>query len=493
MPGLSYSLNVGLSGLQSAQSALGVVGHNIANVNTPGFSRQRPVLATNPNQLFGGLYYGAGTGVTSVESVRDRFLDLQILQTTSVKSGVDIRYQNLEGISPVFDPTGDANLGALVQKFFQGFQEVAARPEDRALRTNVVGRAQAMINGLKERYNLLVQQRNQADQAVASLVTQVNGLVADITQLNKQIATEVPAGSNNDARDQRKALTDKLAGLIGITAHEASDGTYTIMLDSGVGTLVVGATSFALSVTPDPTNNNYNDVLVSLGGAATLNVTSQIMGGEMGARLDLRDNLLAGFNRQLDQLAAGIQSSVNLLHRTGFALNGATTGLDFFQGGVANGVNGLPPTVTAASFYLGAVNALAVNSAVAADSSLIAAAGVAGTPGDNANARALANLQSSTATVDTNGDGVGDSGPFTTVIGMLVNTIGTETSRLQSSTATQENLLAALLNQRQRISGVDLDEEAASLISYQRAYQASARFLSVIDQLTDQLVNQFGR
>ena len=196
---------------------------------------------------------------------------------------------------------------------------------------------------------------------------------------------------------------------------------------------------------------------------------------------------------QLDQLAAGIQSNVNLLHRTGFALNGATTGLDFFQGGVANGANGLPPAVTAAGFYYGAVNALTVNAAIAGDPSLIAAAGAAGAPGDNANARAMANLQTNTVTVDTNGDGVADSGTFSTVIGMLVNSIGTDTARLQSSSTTQENLLAALENQRQRISGVDLDEEASRLISYQRAYQASARFLSVIDQLTDQLVNQFGR
>ena len=493
MPGLSYSLNVGLSGLQSAQSALGVVGHNISNVNTPGFTRQRPVLTTNPSQIFGGVYFGSGAGVTSVESIRDRFLDLQILQTSSVKNGADLRYQTLEGISPVFDPTAEENLGALVQKFFQGFQEVAARPEDKALRTNVVGRAQAMINGIKERYNLLTQQRDQANQAVASLVTQVNGLLSDIAQINKEIATEVPAGSNNDARDQRKAMTDKLSGLIGITAYEASDGTYTIMLDSGSGSLVVGTTSYALSVSPDPTNYNYNDVLVSLGGAATLNVTSQISGGQLGARLDLRDNLLAGYNRQLDQLAAGIQSSVNLLHRTGFALDGATTGLDFFQSGVANGVNGLPPAVTAANFYYGAVNALTVNAAIAGNSSLIAAAGVAGAPGDNVIARGMANLQSNTNTVDTNGDGVADSGTFSTVIGMLVNSIGTDTARLQSSSTTQENLLAALENQRQRISGVDLDEEASRLISYQRAYQASARFLSVIDQLTDQLVNQFGR
>jgi flagellar hook-associated protein 1 FlgK len=502
MPGLSYSLNVGLSGLRSAQSALGVVGHNIANVNTPGYTRQRAVLAANSNQLFGGLYYGAGTGVSSVDSVRNKFLDIQILQNTSVKSGLDVRYQALEGISPAFDPSADASLSAVVQKFFQGFQDLAARPEDGSLRTNVLGTAQAMVIGLKERYNVLTQQRNQANQSVASLVSQVNGLLGQITSLNDQISSESPSGSNNDARDQRKAITDKLASLIGVTAYEAIDGTYTVMLDSGSAPLVVGHASYSLSVTPNPANNNYNDVLVSLGGAATYDATSRISGGELGAQLDLRDNLLSGYSRQLDQIAAGIQAQVNQLHRTGVALNGVTSNLDFFQGGVANyaasnlplgEIAGLPATVSSLNNYQGMVNSLSINNALVANPSLVAAAGVPGAAGDNANARAIANLQSALNTVDTNGDGLGDSGPFSTSIGSLASSIGTQTSTFQTSSTTQENLLAGLQNQRDSISGVDLDEEASNLMSYQRAYQASARFLSVIDQLTDQLVNQFGR
>jgi flagellar hook-associated protein 1 FlgK len=492
MPGLSFGLNVGLTGLQSAQSALNVIGHNIANVNTPGYSRQRAGLTTNPNQLFGGVYFGAGTNLSNVESIRDRYLDLQILQTISQNTGTNDRFQTIQGISTTFESTGDASLSAMIQKFFQGFQDLAARPEDAALRTNVVGRAQIMVNGLKERYQALADQRRQADSALVSTVAEVNGLVSQIAALNSRIVTESPVSADNDARDQRKALTDKLAGLIGITAFEASDGSLTVLLDSGVAPLVTGGTSYQLSTTPDPLNNNYATLQVDLGGTF-LNVTQQVSGGMIGSKLDLRDNILAGFMRQMDQLAAGIQGAVNLQHRAGYALDGITWGLDFFQGGVANGANGLPPSVSSATFYAGMINSLTVNAAVAGNPSLIAAAGVAGAAGDNANARALANLQSATSTVDTNGDGVADSGPFSTVVGSLINSIGTEASTLESSASTQDNLLTALQTHRDRISAVDLDEEASQLMAFQRAYQASARFLSVIDQLTDQLVNQFGR
>jgi flagellar hook-associated protein 1 FlgK len=234
-------------------------------------------------------------------------------------------------------------------------------------------------------------------------------------------------------------------------------------------------------------------------GASLVDVTGSIKNGQLGGKLDLRDNLLAGYQRQLDQIAAGVAGRVNLLHRTGIAADGVTTGNDFFQSGVANGANGLPPAITAASFYKGMVNALSVNAAVSGNPSLIAAAGplvppaVTAAPGDNANANAIAKLQLATATVDTNGDGVGDSGPYSTSVGSLVSDVGTAVQKWDAQNTTQQNLVTALQAQRDSVSGVSLDEEATSMMTLQRGYQASARFISVINQLTDELVNSFGK
>jgi len=208
--------------------------------------------------------------------------------------------------------------------------------------------------------------------------------------------------------------------------------------------------------------------------------------GALGANLDLRDNVLAGYQQKLDQLASGIGGQVNLLHRAGFALNG-TTGLNFFSGLAAVGGTGLPTTV------VGAANSMRVDATIAADPRLIAAADAAGAVGNNKNAVALANLQLATNTVDTNNDGIGDSGPFGTMISTLTSSIGTTVQGLKSRSTGDENLLVALQNQHDRISGVDLDEEATQMMAFQRGYQASSRFISVINQLTDQLVNQFGR
>lgn len=500
MPGLTSSLNIGLSGLQAAQGALNVVGHNIANVNTPNYSRQRVTLSANQPQTFGTLDFGTGVSLTNILGSRDKFLELQITQSTSRQSGANTRYQGVEGISSVFQDDGTSGLSTLVQKYFESFQQLSARPEDGSVRTAVVGQAQSLVNGLQSRYQLLEDQRTQADKAVASLVNEINTLTTQIAALNDRISSEPSEGADSDGRDQRQELANKLASLVGIQVFEDNRNRLQITLDSGAAVLVSGSTAYAMSATPDATLNNHYRVEVDMGGGTPVNVTTAIREGSLGANLDLRDNILSGYQRKLDELAAGIVSRTNLLHRTGYALDGTTTGNDFFlSAAAANGANGLPTTVSAATFYQGMVNTMSVNAAVSGNPSLIAAA-QANAPatippasaGNNQNARAIAALQTATLTVDTNGDGVGDSGPYSTTVSSLVNTVGTNVQGYKTASTGQENLLSALKTQRDRVSAVDMDEEATALLAYQRSYQASARFISVIDQLTAQLVTQFG-
>ncbi|MBP1773766.1 MAG: Flagellar hook-associated protein [Holophagaceae bacterium] len=488
MPGLNASLFLGLSGLQAQQSALNVVGHNIANVNTPGYSRQRADLTANQALIQGQVYFGTGVTLNAVQGLRDRFLDLQIYRETSRQEGASERYTGIEAVSTSLGDTTSSGIAAQIQAFFQGFQELSARPEDSALRTNLIGKANTMISGMQARYRMLNDQRDNANQAVTSLVTEVNTLTKQIADLNREITGELVPGSNNDARDQRKSLTDKLSTLVGISVFEGSHGEYQITLDSGLAVLVSGQTSFDLKATPDATlDNNYYRV-DSLMGTTTVNVTADIRDGQLGGKLDLRDRILVDFQQQLDTLAAGLASQVNLQHRAGFDLNGVA-GQDFFLSGVANGANGIPALMTAANAYKGMVNALTVNAAVAGNPKLIAAGGIAAA-GDNANAKRLANLQLDGGV---NAAGVVLGASYSSVVGTLINDVGTTAQTWEAQTTAQENLVSALQAQRDRLSGVDLDEEAANMMILQRGYQASARFLSVINQLTDQLVNEFGK
>jgi flagellar hook-associated protein 1 FlgK len=495
MPGLNASLYLGLSGLQAQQSALNVVGQNIANVNTPGYTRQRADLSTSLSMPESQVYFGSGVSLTSVQGIRDRFLDLQIYRETAKQSGASERFNALNGISSSLADTGSSGIAAQVQAFFQGIQDLSAQPENMALRTNMVNKAQSMISAMKSRYQLLEDQRTSADLAVGNLATQVNTLTTQIAQLNKQIMVEATPGANNAAWDQRKALTDKLSALVGISIFEGSKGEYQITLDSGTGVLVSGISSYDLSVAPGGALDGKSSLILG----KSQDVTAQIKDGQLGAKLDLRDSILPGFQRQLDQLAAGIAGKVNAQHFKGFGLTGAT-GLNFFQGlQVVDSVTGLPAAAAYSSgdptkFYKGMVRELTVNSQILKNPSLIAAASAPGTPGDNANALVMAAFETDTGTVDTQGLGAGTAGTtFSNVMASFVSDVGNKIQVFDTQTTAQQNLVLALQNQRDSLSGVNLDEEASSMMTLQRGYQASARFISVINQLTDQLVNNFGR
>ena len=228
-----------------------------------------------------------------------------------------------------------------------------------------------------------------------------------------------------------------------------------------------------------------------------VDVNSAIKEGALGAKLDLRDNILVGFQAQLDQLAAGVAKAVNSVHQT--VVGGLTTNYFFQSSTEANGSNGLPVSITASpalqsgpgwsTLFKGMVNLLSVNSDILANPSLITA-GTGLAVGDNTKALAIAQLGSAAGTVEMGGTGIAS---FTGAVAALVTDLGTQTQTYKAQSTAQQNLVSALQSQRDSISGVNLDEEASNMMTLQRGYQASARFISVINQLTDQLVNQFGK
>jgi flagellar hook-associated protein 1 FlgK len=494
MTGLSSGLNIGLSGLQASQAALDVIGHNISNVNTPGYSRQDVALSSSASQSFGNLQYGTGVTVSSITATRNKFLDMQITSGLSGQAGAQTRYDGIQAVASAFTDDGTTGLATQIHAFFAGMQQLAAAPQDSSMRANLVGTAQSMVQAFKSRYQMVSDQITSSDQQVGSLVTQVNTLTTQIAALNVRISGESKPGADSDARDQRAALADQLGKLVGVSMYEDDKSRLQVTLDNGAGVLVSGGNTNQLGTQPSGVAGAPADVVVTNSTSTTI-VTRQIKNGAMGGMLDLRDTILPGFQAKLDQLAAGLSGQVNALTRAGFDANGANTTIDLFQGGPANVVvagQPLPPGINNTNKYKGMVSALAVNATIVADPKLIPA-GLTSAAGDNGTILAIGKLESSTATVDTNNDGTGDSGPFATTVAIINNAVGTAAQGFQSTVTNLENLNTALSAQRSNASAVSLDEEAAKLLAFQRGYQASARFINVISQLTDELVNQLGR
>ncbi len=483
MSNLGSSLGIGLTGLQVSQAAISVIGHNIANVNTPGYSQENAVIATNPPVTFGNIQFGTGATVTGVQALRDQFLNLQLTQALSSQSGAQTRYEGVESVASAFTDDGTTGLSSQIQGFFSSLSTLAGTPESASARQAVLGQAQTMINEFQSAYQVLAQQAASANQQVGSQVQEVNTLTSQIATLNAQISSQVDPSAANDAIDQRQELTDQLGQLVGIQVSTNNNNQYQITLDSGAATLVSGGTAYQMSATPDAGNNNNYQVTVATGNL-NIDVTDQIQGGSLGADMDLRDHILPGYMNQLNYIAGSLASQVNAQNEAGYvppnsSAATAANGPALFSGNF---------TATGAPIYANFINTLAINPAVTANPDLIATAGTAGDgAGDNANALLLANLQN-TGTVDVNGDGSLYTGPYTTVVASLTNQVGTDAQNYNAIATNQQNLATALQTQKASVSGVDLDQQAANLLSYQQAYQAAAQFISTISQLTNQLM-----
>jgi flagellar hook-associated protein 1 len=492
MASLTTSLGIGLTGLQVAQESMAVIGHNIANINTPGYSQQSAVISTNPGQEFGNLMFGTGANVSSVQALRNQFLNLQVTQSICNQSGAETRSNGLQAISSAFTDDGTTGLNTQIQNFFASIQTLSANPTDASLRQNVVGMAQTMVTEFQSTNSTLSSEASSLNQQVGSIVPQINTLTSQIATLNTQISQQIDPTTDNDAIDQRQQLTDKLANLVGIQVSTDSNNEYQITLDSGAATLVGGQTAYQMTATPDPANSNILSVAVVSGSTST-DVTDKITGGTLGGTMDLRDNVLPGYQTSLNQIAGSLVGQLNQINMGGYSLPNAggvsTTGTPLFTApGCIDPATGLAVVVAGKQDYSGIINSLRVNPAVVTDPSLIAASGTTGVAGDNTNALKMANLQTSQAAVDTTDSGAFTSGPFSTVVSGLINSVGTQVQEYNTTATNQENLTTALQTQKASVSGVDLDQSAAQLLAFQQGYQAAAQFISTISQLTTQLM-----
>jgi flagellar hook-associated protein 1 FlgK len=504
MGNLTSSLGIGLSGLQAAQEAMSVIGHNIANVNTPDYSQQQAVLSSNPSQNYGNVQFGTGVTVTGVQALRDQFLNLQLTQALSAQSGSETTYNGIQAVASAFQDDGTTGLNTQISAFFSSLSTLAGNPTNASLSENVVGTAQAMLAEFQSASTTISGQIASANQEVGALVPQINTLTSQIAGLNAQISQQVDPADDNDAVDQRQELTDQLAAMVGIQVTTDSNNNYQITLDSGAATLVSGSSSYQMTATPNAALGNNLAVAVT-SGSTSIDVTDKINGGQLGAEMSLRDTVLPGYQTQLNQIAGSLVNQVNKVAMAGYgtdANGNSVSGTPLFTGsgidssnppdanfGQVNTANNtLVASATNPPIYTGIINSLVVNPLVVATPTLIGTAATANTPGDNTNITALANLQTALNTVDTNGDGVGDSGPFSTVVSGLVNDVGTQSQEYNTISTNQQNLASALQTQKTSVSGVDLDQEAANLLQFQQGYQASAQFISTISQLTQQLM-----
>ena len=460
---ITSTLSIAAQALKAQQLAIQTTGHNLANSATPGFSRQRVDLVSAFPSFEGGVFLGQGVDVAGVQRVVDQFTEAELLSLNSSVGYADAQSQALGSIQDAFPTTG--GIDTALSAFFGALSDVANNPGGTAERVSLVGKANALGNTLSQTRQILGSEQQNIDQSVKDAAQQVNTLVSQIATLNREISTtEIHGESANDFRDQRQTLLQQLTNLTGATVREDASGEATATVG---GLLLVGGVRFASLQTDTIGTGGLHNVTYVTPGGESLDASSLFSQGKIGSLLKLRDSQLPSMIDRLDQLAKTLVDQVNAQHALGFDLTG-TAGGDFF----------VPIAATA-----GAAANVQVDSAIAADPRRIAAAAAADTvPGDNRNAQALVNLQSTTFAA---------LGSLTLQDSFLslMSDIGSQVQDAQNQSSFQQAVLTQTQARRESVSGVNIDEEMTKLIEFQRAFEASSMLVRTADQMYQSLID----
>jgi flagellar hook-associated protein 1 FlgK len=434
--------------LAADQGAVSITSNNIANVNTPGYSREQVTLSENSPIQIGSLLFGSGVTLGQTASIRDNLLERRLDQENQSAAQLSAFLGPMNQIQSLFNEAAGSGLQTPLTAFFNSLTQLSTNPSNAAFRQGVITAGQNLASAFRQDSSNLQFVQTNTDLAIQQSVNQVNGLTQQIASLNTKISAIVSAGQDPGAfLDQRTQLVRQLSGLINVSEVDAGNASLTVNTSGGAA-LVVGGQSFALS-TQINANTTFHDVY-SQGS----NITSSITGGALGGQIQVRDQEVPAILSKLDTLAYNLATSVNTQSQAGFDANG-NPGVNFF----------VPPTSVT-----GAASSLAV---AITDPNLVAASSD-GTVGSIGNAQALANLQNQAIV-----NGQTPANYYSSLIFQIGNDVSQATSEQTAVGLVQQQLQ----DQRGAISGVSLDQEAVNLIRYQSAYQAAANVINVVNQL----------
>ncbi len=548
--GLSSILDIAKTALLTSQKAIQVTSHNIANANTPGYTRQRVSLSSKDPIVSGGYYTGTGVAIEGVERVYDRFLGLQILDSSESKG----RYEGLEGalrrLEGIFSDLGGAGLGDVLDGFFDALNDVANDPSSYSARTALLGKARVLTDRIKALNLRIEEEIANLDGEIKAEVEEINSLARRIAALNGKIDSLETGGKvANDLRDERELLIKELASKIDLTYLEDDKGYVTILVARG-HPLVAGTTYSTMGVKRDGDNNNYYGITIG-----DKEITEWIQSGRLKGLIEARDIHFQDIKDRLDLFAASLVQRFNYIHSQGYGLDGSTgnnlfSDLSVGTSPLTTNTGGASVTSASITTYDPSVltlddyeirftsssrfnivnvtdgtvvstdNPYTSGSNIDFDGIRVVITDVSGppAPGDVFRIRvredaaediglALSDpnkfaAAKSSSTLPGDNRNVLDmvalrdtkvlsngSATFNSFYGGMVSDIGTSYREASTNLKVQRTMMEELEAYRESVSGVSLDEEAANLVRYQYAYQAAAKVLRVADDLFEILTS----
>lgn len=471
MSGLFSTLGSSVKALTAHSRAIEVAGKNLANVNNTAYSRQRVIYGDRGTVVTAEGAQSLGLEALAVQQLRDALLDRQVMRETALKSSFEAEQdvlgraqaglgQSINRSATATATSSNASTGGLaaaLDDFFNAFQSLAARPTDVGERQTLLQKAAILTDRFQQTDSRLAQVQSDVNTSIATDVDDVNRLLATVADLNAQIGRiEIGApGTAIDLRDQRQAKLEELAAKLPIDVRNSTDGQIQVVMKDAANADVVLVDK--ASVTGPVA---FTGTAITGGASATTLVFSS---GKIFGELNARDGAVQDLRNSLDALARQLVTSVN----TAYNPTAIVGGNFFTAGGTTAGTISLQGGLTASTLRAG--------TAAAGDNSIALAVA------------AVANQSFST------GSGDAINGTMSQFFSQSVSNLGQALASANSRVEDQTNISNLVKSQRDSVSGVSLDEEMADLVRFQRAFQASSRVFSVVDDLLDTVVNRLGR
>jgi flagellar hook-associated protein 1 len=548
-------LSIAQSGLHAAQAGINTTGQNIANVSTPGYSRQVVEQQPSPSVQYGLTSVGQGTNVTGINRIYSEFLAVQANTARTTSSNLATQSAEMQPINNLLTDSS-SGLSTAVLSFFNKLQDLSSKPSDTSTRQTVISASQNLVARFNDAQKQLTNVNGGLNLQIKDSVTKINEAASQIASLNQQIAVSQTSrgGSNvNGLLDQRDQVIANLSKQIKLTVNE-QDGNYNVMIGNGVP-LVLAFNTYKLETVASKNDPTRLNVSYTPNGGSEVDVSDVLLGGSLGGIFDFRKNILNPTQNTIGQIILAITSDINAVNKTGLKANGIQGGNIFTQpaslatpyttntgtGGISIAIantnlltnsdyilektgagdsykltrvsdgadvysNSALATITNAGFSLsistGAVStgdqfllrptySGASSYSVTATISDIATAAVGTSvqpdpvvtpaPGDNSNV--LAMLAKQTALVMNGG-----LSSYQDTLGGLISTVGNKSAELKATSAYAEQWQQSSSIAMENYSGINLEEEAANLLRYQQAYQASGTVLQMARQMFDSIL-----
>lgn len=454
--------------LQAQQRSVETSNHNVANANTPGYSRQRVDLTTSPPYTIPSFtratnagQIGTGVTVSAVQRVRDGFLDRQYRAQTERLGDASTRSEIYGQMEVVFNEPNQSGLSVFMERFWGSWQSLVNRPGDMATRGYVVEEASNLSANFNRTRQQIESQREDTVEKTRLQVQEINTIIQDVAELNVQIVAVTTVGQQpNDLSDTRDLLLDRLSKLIGTTTVTSPEGAINIYIDGKP--LVDRNRTNALDTEIDPLTGDLNLIWKKNGSSVGGR------GGSMLAMNEMHNTEIPDVLNTLTTLRDEIVNQVNAVHRAGYGLqdpSGSPANRDFFEI-LPNGD-------------------MQVRAEILNDPGKVAAATGGDEPGNGDNALTIANLRYAFSMAG----GTSTMGDF---YNTLIARLGGKTRQAMSIEANQSALIYTIDRQRRQLSEVSLDEEVANMVKFQHTYQAAARAMNVVDEMLDTVVNRMG-